>query len=86
MSLKSEMARLIDGARRRGWNVDRTRNSHYRLRLPGSALLHLPSTPSDPRSIRNADAMIRHAENRAVSETAPSRSRFGGDKLTVSTD
>jgi hypothetical protein len=60
--MKRALHQLLDEARRRGWQVDMTRNSHWRLRGPNQAMLFTGSTPSDHRGVRNLRSDIRRAE------------------------
>ena len=60
--MKRDLARLLEAARRRGWSVERTRNSHWRLRHRTGALVVAPGTPSCPRSLLN----LRRVERRAA--------------------
>ena len=45
-----------------GWTIDRTGSGHHRWRGPhGKPTVFTPSTPSDPRSFRNALAKLKRA-------------------------
>lgn len=47
-----------------GWQVRHTNGGHLQARHPAaSGLLHLSSTPSDPRSEKNARAQARRLLN-----------------------
>jgi hypothetical protein len=60
-----DLAQILADARSRGWQIEKTRNSHWRLRGPNNALLFTGSTPSDWRGIRNIRQAIRRAERGA---------------------
>lgn len=62
--MKRDLARLLTAARTRGWLVERTRGSHWRLLHPSGALLITGTTPSCPRALRNLAADMRRAERR----------------------
>lgn len=59
--LHREVRALAHKLLEEGWEYDRTSNKHHpRLRWPASGeVLSLPSTPSDVRSIPNAEAQAR---------------------------
>ena len=63
--MKRDLARLLDAARKRGWSVERTRNSHWRLRHRTGALVVAPGSPSCPRALLNLRADLRRIERRA---------------------
>lgn len=64
--MKRELKRLLAAARQRGWQVERTRGSHFRLRHPSGALVVASGTPSCPRALWNLRADLRRAERRGV--------------------
>lgn len=63
--MKADLRRLLAAARRRGWSVEKTRSSHWRLRHPSGAQVTAGSTPSCPRALMNLRADLRRAERRA---------------------
>jgi hypothetical protein len=50
---------LLDAARASGADVRRTRNGHWQVRVRGGGIVVVPSTPSCPRSVLNARALLR---------------------------
>jgi predicted RNA binding protein YcfA (HicA-like mRNA interferase family) len=62
--MKADLRRLLEQARRRGWQVERTKGSHWRLRHASGALVHTGSTPSCPRALLNLQAHLRRVERR----------------------
>lgn len=42
-----------------GWEWSRTRGGHLRFDRPGCTPVFASSTPSDPRSFKNAKALLR---------------------------
>ena len=64
--MKRDLRRLLAEARSRGWLVERTRSSHWRLLHPSGALLITGTTPSCPRALRNLMADMRRAERKIV--------------------
>ena len=63
--MKRDLAGLLREARGRGWRVERTARSHWRLRHPSGAVVVTSGTPSCPRALRNVAADLRRAERRA---------------------
>lgn len=63
--MKADLRRLLKSARRRGWTVERTRGSHWKLRHPSGAVVVAGSTPSCPRAVLNTRADLRRIERRA---------------------
>lgn len=63
--MKRDLHRELEGARRRGWSVERTRGSHWRLKHPAGALVITAGTPSCPRSLANLRTDLRRIERRA---------------------
>jgi len=54
------MAQLIKKVDRLpGWTVRLLKASHYRITGPNGVLIFAASTPSDPRSVRNARSQLR---------------------------
>lgn len=64
--MKRELRTILTDAGRRGWQVERTERSHWKLRGPNNALIYTGGTPSDWRSIANLKAQIRRAERYAA--------------------
>jgi hypothetical protein len=62
--MKRDLARLLEPARGRGWSVQRTRSSHWKLRYPSGEILFTGSTPGGPASLRNFAADLRRVERR----------------------
>lgn len=58
--VSKETKELIKALEAQGYSVQRTRNSHWLIRNPeGKAIATMASTPSDPRSMKNAIAALR---------------------------
>ena len=64
--MKRDLLRLLEAARKRGWTVERTRGSHWRLAHPGGALVVASGTPSCPSALKNLRAHLRRAERRTA--------------------
>jgi predicted RNA binding protein YcfA (HicA-like mRNA interferase family) len=64
-AMRRDLARLLREARGRGWRVERTARSHWRLRHPSGDVVVASGTPSCPRSLRNVAADLRRVERRA---------------------
>lgn len=61
--MKKDIARLIELARRQGWNVERTNGGHWRF-IPtekGASIVIASSTPSDSREIQNTMSRLRRS-------------------------
>ena len=63
--MKRDLARLLKDAGKRGWSVERTRSSHWRLRHSSGAQVTTASTPSDRRALLNLQADLRRVERRS---------------------
>ncbi|CAO3460007.1 hypothetical protein [Azospirillum argentinense] len=62
MSLQSEMNKLVRAHRQLGWEVEKTRNQHWRFTPPGGGRCYFAAgSPSDHRTIINTTAMLRRA-------------------------
>lgn len=59
--MKKEIAALIKDLERAGYTVKRTKKNHWLVinSQTGRRVTTLPSTPSDPRSLKNATAALR---------------------------
>lgn len=57
---RREVDRLVASLRSMGYQVKPTRSGHYSVRA-GGAIVVLPGSPSDHRSLRNAMALLRRA-------------------------
>jgi predicted RNA binding protein YcfA (HicA-like mRNA interferase family) len=55
---------LIRWARDRGWSASKTSHGHWRLRHANGSTVVIPSTPGDWRSLHNAKANLKRAEQR----------------------
>lgn len=44
-----------------GWEITRTRNLHFRWKAPSGALVFTSGTPSDHRTLRNVQSLLRRA-------------------------
>lgn len=63
--MKRDLARLLEAARKRGWRLERTRGSHWKLKHPSGAVVVSSSTPSCHRALLNLQADLRRGERRA---------------------
>lgn len=57
-----DIADVVVEARLRGWQVERTRNGHLRLRHPTGALVFASTTPGSWRAGRQLRADLRRVE------------------------
>jgi predicted RNA binding protein YcfA (HicA-like mRNA interferase family) len=64
--MRHDLAKLLRQASACGWQVTRTRKSHWLLRHPSGAVVVMSSTPSDPRALRNMQAQLRRVERGAA--------------------
>jgi hypothetical protein len=64
--MKRDLARLIEAARHRGWQVEKTRKAHWKLRHRSGALVVSSGTPSCPRALLNLSAALKRAERAAA--------------------
>jgi predicted RNA binding protein YcfA (HicA-like mRNA interferase family) len=64
--MKHDLAKLLRQASACGWQVVRTRKSHWRLRHPSGAVVVTSSSPSDCRALANLRAQLRRAERGAA--------------------
>ena len=65
--MKYDLARLLAAAaRRRGWEIERTRGSHWKLRHPGGGMVIASSTPSRPSALANLKSDLRRIERRTT--------------------
>jgi predicted RNA binding protein YcfA (HicA-like mRNA interferase family) len=64
--MKHDLARLLRQASACGWQLVRTRKSHWLLRHPSGAVVVTSGTPSDQRALRNTRAQLRRAEKGAT--------------------
>jgi predicted RNA binding protein YcfA (HicA-like mRNA interferase family) len=60
--MKRDLAKFLRRASACGWQVTRTRKSHWRLRHPNGGLVVTGTTPSDFRALANLRAMLRRVE------------------------
>lgn len=44
-----------------GWEISKTSNQHFRWRAPSGALVFTSGTPSDRRTLRNVQSLLRKA-------------------------
>ena len=89
----TDLHRILADARDRGWQIEKTRNGHWRLTGPDRAPLFTGSTPSDWRSIRNfragyqaggkADEVMTSNEGVKVSLDGVIRLWLDGDELAA---
>jgi hypothetical protein len=54
--------RVAELAARYGRSVDRTKSGHYRLRKAGLPPVIVSFTPSDLRTIKNTEALLKRME------------------------
>ena len=58
----SDLRSIIKALRDQGFTVEQMRSGHYRVRdASGIFVTTLPATPSDWRSLKNAEAVLRRA-------------------------
>ena len=62
--MKHDLERLLRQASACGWQISRTRKSHWLLRHPSGTVVVTGSTPSDHRALANFKAQLRRAERR----------------------
>lgn len=59
-SRRDKVRLMLDAAEECGWEVNRTRNNHYRMTHPVTgATVFASSTPSEYRGIKNVIAELR---------------------------
>jgi hypothetical protein len=56
-----EIKDLIEKLYQEDWDIERTRNGHYKFKSPTGKVVYGPQTPSDMRSYRNIRAELRRA-------------------------
>ena len=62
MAEGSALRKLLKGAQRKGWTVEQARRSgHWHLKKEGHGLIVISSSPSDGRSLKNAEALLKKA-------------------------
>lgn len=59
--MDKDVRKLVKALQAQGFTVAPTSKNHLVVTLGGSRVTTLPSTPSDPRSLRNAIAQCRRA-------------------------
>ena len=64
--MRHDLERLLRAARACGWQVTRTRKSHWRLLHPNGGIVVASGSPSDRRALRNMQAQMRRAERRVA--------------------
>lgn len=62
MASREEVDRVIEFAREHGWEVSKTRSSHWKFVKPGRRTVYHSSTPSCPRAGKNAIAKLKRSE------------------------
>ena len=60
--MRHDLERLLRQASACGWQISRTRKSHWLLRHPSGAVVVTGSSPSDGRALANLRAMLRRVE------------------------
>ncbi|UAK38397.1 hypothetical protein K8O93_00930 [Gordonia bronchialis] len=69
MTSRSDVRALIKRAKKRGWVLDASKGKggHHRLRFPPTGdVVTVSATPSDYRSIKNAEALINRISGRVA--------------------
>lgn len=59
MSLKKDMKKLVDRARKQGWRIDERDDCWMCYSPNGSDIVNAHKTPSDQRAVRNTEARLR---------------------------
>lgn len=59
VKVNKKMRPVVEEAVSNGWTVEYTKNGHLRFTHPCGALVYGPSTPSDPRGLKNLAATLR---------------------------
>lgn len=63
--MNADVRELLRRAQGKGWELLPTRGGHYRLHFPATgAVVVVPATPSDNRSLRNVEALITRVSGR----------------------
>ena len=61
MASKKDIAELIDWCLDFGFHVGTTKKGHWQVYIGDDTIVVISSTPSDPRSVRNAKAAVKRA-------------------------
>jgi len=61
MKARKEADRVIEEARRLGFTVEKTRNSHWKFTRQGAPAVYHSSTSGDHRAWKNCTAKLRRA-------------------------
>ncbi len=64
--MNKEIRQVVRWAKARGWSVERTKSSHFRVNREGHMSIVFGGTPSDNRAIHNFKARVRRAERAAA--------------------
>ena len=64
--MRHDLERLLRQASACGWQVTRTRKSHWRLTLSSGTVVVTGSSPSDFRALLNLRALLRRVERGAA--------------------
>lgn len=59
IKLANEIRGLLRDLERQGFDVERSKKSHYKVFKDGRLVATLPGTPSDRRSLRNCIAVLK---------------------------
>jgi hypothetical protein len=68
--MRRDLARLLQEAADRGWQVEQTNGSHWKLRHPTGAVVFTGGTPGCRRALLNFRADLRRVERMAEEQAA----------------